>query len=71
MRGTIYVDKFMEYAERQRRMLEWLYLKEYWKASEEDKPEVLALYGQPLVRALEKYNRRFEKGIDKNKQTNV
>jgi hypothetical protein len=60
MQGTIYVEKFMDYAARQRRMLEWLYLKEFWRASEEDRPRILELYGKPLQQALAKHRKRYD-----------
>ncbi len=60
MKGTINVEAFMDYHRRQRRMLEWWYLKEYWKADEQGKQEVLALYGKPLEEALVKYRQRFD-----------
>jgi hypothetical protein len=59
MTGTINVEAFMDYQARQRRMLEWWYLKEFWRASEQDKPKVLELYGQPLEHALMKYRARY------------
>ncbi len=55
--GTIEVERVMDYLARQRRQLEWWYLKEYWKASKEERPVVLALYGKVLVEALAKYRK--------------
>ena len=55
LEGEIDVERCMDYVVRQERMLEWWYLKEYWRADEQDKPIVLALYGKPLADALKKY----------------
>lgn len=61
MRGTIHVHRYMDqkadWRERHHRMLEWLYLKEYWRASDKDKDKVLRLYGDPLREALEKHRK--------------
>lgn len=60
LEGEVNIEAFRAFTERQKRMLEWWYLKEYWRASAEDKPIVLALYGKPLREAIERYNRRFK-----------
>jgi hypothetical protein len=60
MQGTIDVEQVMDYWERHTRMLEWWYLKEYWRAKRTgDEAQVLRLYGKPLFKALAKYQRRF------------
>ncbi len=58
MLDTIEVDKLMTWHQRRQRDIEWTALKEYWRASKEDKPVVMALYGGTLVRALEKWKSR-------------
>lgn len=52
--GSIEVERFMEVYNRQRRALEWIALREYWRADEQDKERVLALYGPVLAEALRK-----------------
>jgi hypothetical protein len=61
MSGEIDVGRMMEFMRRQRGMSEWNALKEYWRASEEDKPVVRFLYGKVLDDGLVKYNQRFLK----------
>lgn len=60
--GTIEVERVRDVLLRQRRQLEWWYLKEYWKASKEDKSVVLALYGTVLSEALAKWRSRYKVG---------
>ncbi len=57
MHVEIDVERFMEVQARQRRQLEWWYLKEYWKAEKDDRAMVLALYGRILVETLAKYRK--------------
>ncbi len=67
IRGEIDVERLMEFSRRQRGMTEWAALKEYWRASEQDKSVVLELYGGVLVEGLAKYRKRFiedNKGVD-------
>ena len=61
--GEIDVERLMDFCKRQRGMTEWVALKEYWRASEEDKPKVLELYGKVLVEGLAKYQRRFKRAL--------
>ncbi len=61
--GEINVERFMEFSKRQRGMTEWVVLKEYWRASEEEQPRVLELYGKVLVEGLAKYKIRYKRAI--------
>jgi membrane protein involved in colicin uptake len=53
--------RLRDWQERQRRAVEWWALKEYWKAEEEERPEVVRLYGVVLVEALEKRKQANER----------
>jgi hypothetical protein len=59
--GTIEVERLMNWLARQRRDSEWIALKEYWRASEQDKHLVRALYGKTLIEGLRKYRKRYER----------
>ena len=57
--GEIDVERLMDFMHRQRGMTEWVALKEYWRASEQDKSVVVELYGKVLIEGLAKYRKRY------------
>lgn len=66
MQGVIYVEEYMErehrlqdWQARRQRDVEWIALREYWRASDEDKGKVKALYGEALQRGYQKWKRRY------------
>ncbi len=58
--GCIDVERFMDYHRRLQSRLEWIALKEYWRANDAGQQQVRELYGEALVRGLAKYNRRYK-----------
>jgi hypothetical protein len=62
IQGEIDVERFMDWAARQRRMTEWEALRWFWKACREQdsegKQRVRELYGKRLDDALNKYYQR-------------
>lgn len=63
MQGVIYVEEYMErehrlqdWLARRQRDVEWIALREYWRASDDDKHKVKVLYGATLVKGLLKHN---------------
>jgi hypothetical protein len=59
IQGEIDVERFMDWMDRQRRLVEWEALQWYWRAcrnkDKEGKQRVRELYGKRLDDALKKY----------------
>lgn len=58
LKGEIDIERCMAFVERQKGIVEWIALKEYWKAEPEERDVVLALYGETLRRGLERWRNR-------------
>lgn len=58
LEGEIDIERCMAFVERRRGIVEWIALKEYWRADDEEKPIVMGLYGEVLSRGLNKWSQR-------------
>ena len=58
LKGEIDVERCMAFVARQKAQVEWIALKEYWKAEPEERRIVLALYGRVVREGLEKWKNR-------------